>query len=94
MKNDRTLPGVLTLDRLPPGAGATVVSVAGREEWRLRLLDLGLTPGTVVRVVRTAPSGDPIGIRLRGYGMTLRREDARRITVTDAVRADGKPLER
>lgn len=49
---------------------------------RQRLLDLGLVPGTKVRVEQVAPLGDPIGISLRNYQLMLRREQAKSIVVT------------
>jgi Fe2+ transport system protein FeoA len=45
-------------------------------------LELGLTPGVEVRVVRRAPLGDPVELELRGYRLSIRRTEARRITVT------------
>ena len=48
---------------------------------RRHLLDMGLTPKTVVTVRKRAPLGDPIELRLRGYELTLRAEDAREITI-------------
>lgn len=45
----------------------------------LRLMEMGLLPGTVVEVLRIAPLGDPIELRLRGYALSLRREQARAI---------------
>ena len=51
----------------------------------MRLLDMGLIPKTKVEVRKTAPLGDPIEIQVRGYELTLRLEDAKRI----AVRREG-----
>ena len=48
---------------------------------RRRLLDLGLTPKTQVTVQKVAPMGDPIELRVRGYALSLRKEDARNIEV-------------
>ena len=56
------------------------------EALRCRLLDMGLIPGTAVSVRKIAPLGDPMEIRLRGYELTLRREDAKKI----GVKAEGE----
>jgi ferrous iron transport protein A len=66
-----------TLADLPKGSRARVVSCAGRDGVIQRLLEMGLTEGVEVEVLRFAPLGDPIEIRLRGYALSLRREDAR-----------------
>lgn len=70
-----------TLDKLAVGAAGTIRTVGGEGALRRRLLDMGLTPGTHILVRRVAPMGDPIELALRGYELTLRREDAGRITV-------------
>ena len=59
-----------------------MVSVGGERTLRRRLLEMGLLPGTSIIVVRVAPLGDPIEIRLRGYSLSLRHADARAITVS------------
>lgn len=75
----------MTLDKYPIGKPTTITAVGGVGALRCRLLDMGLIPGTKVAVVKVAPMGDPIQLRLRGYELTLRLEDAREITVEDAV---------
>ena len=69
------------LAELRPGERAKVVSVAGDADAARRLMDLGLIRGTAVEVIRTAPLGDPIEVRLRGFMLTLRRSEAEHITV-------------
>ena len=71
----------MTLDMLKTGESARIAAVGGEGILRDRLLDMGLTPGTIVSLRRVAPLGDPIGITLRGYELTLRLEDARRIVI-------------
>jgi len=66
----------MTLDKLPIGSGGFITRVNGAGALRLRLLDMGLIPGTAVTVRKMAPLGDPIEIRVRGYELTLRKEDA------------------
>ena len=70
-----------TLDSLVPGESGIIVSVGGSGALRHRLLDMGLTPRTAVRVERMAPMGDPMELYLRGYRLTLRKEDASKIEV-------------
>lgn len=71
----------MTLAELAVGQTAVITKVAGEGPLRLRLLDMGIIPKTKVALVKVAPMGDPIEIRLRGYELTLRKEDAAFITV-------------
>ncbi len=71
----------MTLDRLAIGKSAVITAVGGEGALRLRLLDMGLIPRTRVTVAKAAPMGDPIEIRVRGYELTLRKEDAAHIEV-------------
>ena len=71
----------MTLDTLKPGESGIIVSVGGVGALRRHLLDMGLTPKTAVRVRKVAPMGDPIELFLRGYVLTLRKEDATNIVV-------------
>jgi len=73
----------MTLDQLGTGKSAMITAVGGEGPLRLRLLDMGLIPRTAVTLVKTAPMGDPIEIRIRGYELTLRKEDCRNITITE-----------
>ncbi len=73
----------MTLDKLKVGQSAIIRAVGGEGELRLRLLDMGLTPKTRVRLQKVAPMGDPIEIYIRGYELTLRIEDARKIEVSE-----------
>ena len=70
-----------TLDRVGPGHGGVIASIGGEGALRRRLLDMGLTPKTRVEVRKVAPMGDPIELYLRGYVLTLRGEDAAKITL-------------
>lgn len=75
-----------TLDKLPLGQEAIIAKVGGEGSiLRRRLLDMGLTPHTRVMVRKRAPLGDPLEISLRGYELTLRAEEAAKITVTPEV---------
>ena len=71
----------MTLNVLKIGDSAAITAVGGEGALRCRLLDMGLTPRTVVTLRKVAPMGDPIEIHVRGYELTLRVEDARQITV-------------
>lgn len=75
----------MTLDQLEIGHSAVIKSVGGEGALRLRLLDMGLIPRTRLSVRKAAPMGDPIELRVRGYELTLRLEDARRIEVEEAA---------
>ena len=69
------------LDRLGPDEGGRIARVEGDPPVARRLMELGLVPGTVVRVVRRAPFGDPIELVVRGVHLSLRRSEARLIHV-------------
>ncbi len=71
----------MTLDQLKIGSTGTITRVTGGGATRLRLLEMGLTPGTAVRVCKTAPMGDPLEISLRGYTLTIRRSQARAVWI-------------
>nr|WP_325247273.1 FeoA family protein [uncultured Oscillibacter sp.] len=71
----------MTLDQLPIGQEAVITRVGGQGALRCRLLDMGLIPKTAVRVEKIAPLGDPLELRVRGYSLSLRKEDARNIDV-------------
>jgi len=74
----------LTLADIPPGKKAKIVRVTGPAATNSRLMEMGVTPGTVVAVVRVAPLGDPVEVKLRGYNLSLRREEAGGIEVAEA----------
>ena len=75
----------MTLDELKIGGSAGITAVGGEGALRLRLLDMGLIPRTRVSMVKIAPMGDPMEITVRGYVLTLRREDAAKIEITEDV---------
>ena len=70
-----------SLSSLSPGQTARVLRVAGQPAARQRLQEMGLVRGTTVQFVRAAPLGDPIEIRLRGYHLSLRRQEAEAVIV-------------
>ncbi len=71
-----------TLDQLATGSSATLLAVRGEAGIRRRLLEMGLCPGMVVEVLRRAPLGDPIELRVRGYLLSVRADQARLITIS------------
>lgn len=71
----------MTLDKLPVGQEAVITVVGGEGALRCRLLDMGLIPKTRVIIKKVAPMGDPIEIRIRGYELTIRKEEAMKIEV-------------
>ncbi len=71
-----------TLDQLPVGQRARVAAMAGTDALTQRLYEMGLFEGEEIEVVGFAPLGDPMEIRLRDYRLSLRRNEAARVTVT------------
>ena len=72
----------MTLRELEIGSTAEITEVKGEGALRQHLLDMGLLPGTKVTVVKYAPMGDPVEVRIHGYELTLRLADAERISVS------------
>ena len=73
----------MTLKSLSVGKSGRVLAVDGEKELRRRLLEMGITPRTIVTVKKAAPLGDPIELFLRGYVLTIRLEDAEKIAVEE-----------
>jgi len=71
----------LTLDQLIPGESGRITGVRGKGAIRRRLVDMGLTTGAVVEMVKLSPLGDPVEYRLRGYHLSLRKSEAKTIDV-------------
>lgn len=76
----------MTLGDLKIGQSGTIESVGGEGALRLRFLDMGLIPGTKVQLQKVAPLGDPIQILVRGYELTIRLEDAGKITMQEVAK--------
>ena len=82
----------MKLDTLEIGKDAVVASVTSDDQaLRQHILDMGLTPGTEVTMMKYAPMGDPLEIRLRGYELTLRKDDAARIELVGVHDTDMGP---
>ena len=73
----------MTLAQLPVGKEGVIETVGGEGNLRCRFLDMGLIPGTKVKVLKMAPMGDPIQIHLRGYDITIRKEDGEKIVLKE-----------
>ena len=72
----------MTLTDLPVGCSARVTSVNGGSRVARRLMEMGVIPGIPVEVVKAAPFGDPIEVRVRGYSLAMRRSEADGVKVS------------
>ena len=84
----------MTLKELPIGKTATVRTVGGEGALRQHFLDMGIIPGAEVTMVKYAPMGDPVEVRIHSYELTLRLADAGRIAIDemrDAVKEKEQP---
>ena len=85
---------MLTLNKLKPGMTAVIAAVRGKDaKLRRHILEMGLTPKTEVLMVKTAPLGDPLEIKVRGYELTLRKKDAAEIEIMDVHKAESCPVD-
>ena len=85
----KSIPSHCSLNKLPIGKDAFVESVeCSNKALRQHILNMGLVPGVEVTLVKTAPMGDPLELRLRGYELTIRKSDAAKITVRDIHDSD------
>jgi ferrous iron transport protein A len=71
----------VTLDQLPVGHAGVILRVGGEPGFRRRLLELGLLPGTELRVLRVAPLGDPLELWCRGAHLSIRQREAQRLEI-------------
>lgn len=69
------------LAELPIGARARVAHVVGVDDVSIRLMEMGVTPGTELAMIGSAPLGDPLELELRGYRLSLRRSEAARVEI-------------
>lgn len=70
-----------TLENVKDGETCRVLSIAGERPIKRRIMDMGITKGVEVRLVKRAPLGDPIELNVRGYQLSVRMEDARNICI-------------
>ena len=73
---------VATLKNVPVGSSARVISVNGNTRITKRLMEMGVIPGVSLKVVKTAPFGDPIEVKVRGYSLAMRKNEAESIEVS------------
>ncbi len=71
----------MTLKELNIGESGKILSVGGEGALRQHFLDMGIIPGAQVTLVKLAPMGDPMELRIHGYELTLRTDDARKIEI-------------
>jgi len=72
---------IVGLNEVKPGQKVKIVKIIGRSGVNKRIADMGVVPGTAVEVQRVAPLGDPIDVKLKGYHLSLRKEEASKIMV-------------
>lgn len=71
----------MTLNKLEKGQTAIIVHVGGKGAVKRRMMDMGMVPGSEIKVVRIAPFGDPIEFNVKGYSLSLRKSEAAKIIV-------------
>ena len=83
---------MITLDKLRLGNEGFIKSIECEDKaLRGHILDMGLTPGVEVELIKTAPMGDPLEIRIRGYELTIRKADAAKIVLEKIHKAHSLP---
>lgn len=80
----------MNLGEVALGRPVTITHVGGERAFRRRLMELGILPGTQIEVVRVAPLGDPIELRVRGCSLSIRRAEARTISVVAVAAAPAR----
>ncbi len=73
----------VSLDDVSVGSTVRVQDVSGADAVAIRLLEMGVTPGVEVRLVGKAPFGDPLELEVRGYRLSIRRQEAARVAIGD-----------
>jgi len=71
----------VNLTNLPIGENAKITAVRGDNQITRRLMEMGVVPGASIRMIKSAPFGDPLEVRVRGYHLAMRKSEADRITV-------------
>ena len=71
----------MTLNEVPVGGVCTVTKLNGTGKLRRRIMDMGITKGVEIKVVKIAPLGDPMELNVRGYELSLRKNEAESIEV-------------
>lgn len=73
----------MNLAKLSIGKEAKVTKINGNNAITRRLMEMGVIPGVSVKVIKTAPFGDPIEVRVRGYSLAMRKNEAETIEVSE-----------
>ncbi len=71
----------MTLRDVRPGQTVTVTAINAEGMFKRRIMDMGITTGTSITLIKTAPLGDPVEVTVRGYQLSLRKEEASSIKV-------------
>ncbi len=74
----------MTLNELPIGNSAQIVKLGGTPAIKRRLMEMGITPAATIQAIRRAPMGDPLDVKIRGYHLSLRKEEASAIEISPA----------
>ena len=82
----------MTLKDLPIGQSAEITAVGGQGALRQHFLDMGVIPGAEITLVKYAPMGDPMELRIHGYELTLRLDDAAKIDIGDPYNAQEREI--
>ena len=73
----------MTLNNLKVGQSGRIIANHTKGAIRQRFMDMGITKGVVVKVIKIAPLGDPIEVELRGYNLSIRKDDAKAIEIEE-----------
>ncbi|PKL59115.1 MAG: ferrous iron transport protein A [Methanomicrobiales archaeon HGW-Methanomicrobiales-4] len=73
---------IITAEKLVPGSSAVITGISGDPLVRRRLMEMGVLPGSPLKLVRWAPLGDPVECQIRGYKLSIRRTEAAMISVS------------
>ncbi len=66
---------------MAPGEKAKIIKISGKPNLRKKLLDMGIIPGSLIEMIRPAPLGDPVQIKIKGYHLSLRKTEASHILI-------------
>jgi len=80
-EKEQLMPEPQTLDQLAIGHRAVIRRINGQGALRRRIMDMGITPGAKIEMVKTSPLGDPVEYLVRGYHLSLRRSEAQMIQI-------------
>ncbi|HWQ66157.1 MAG TPA: FeoA family protein [Methanospirillum sp.] len=73
---------IITVEKMPAGSSAVITGISGDSLIRRRMMEMGVLPGSLLKLVRWAPLGDPAECQIRGYTLSIRRSEAAMISVS------------